>query len=139
VAVVLSLTIHRRSLPVYNTEVHGEHVYQVGELGLLVHHECVYRAFDEAGKIVYVVTTKAFERRKAEHLRENGIEIVKLVDDLTRDAARGIKQKLIEIHKFNKHEGTLINLINSIATSNAKYKDLTEQGLKALKELKIGY
>jgi hypothetical protein len=38
VAVVLSLTLLRRSLPVYNIEVHGEHVYQVGELGLLVHN-----------------------------------------------------------------------------------------------------
>jgi predicted GIY-YIG superfamily endonuclease len=124
---------------VYNIEVHGEHVYQVGELGVLVHNECVYRAFDEAGNVIYVGITKAFSRRKAEHLREKGIEIVKLIDGLTRDAARGIEQKLIEIHKFKKDEGTLINLINSIATSNAKYKDLTEQRLKALKELKIGY
>jgi hypothetical protein len=26
--------------PVYNIEVHGEHVYQVGELGVLVHNVC---------------------------------------------------------------------------------------------------
>jgi hypothetical protein len=40
VAVVLSLALFRRSIPVYNIEVHGEHVYQVGELGLLVHNVC---------------------------------------------------------------------------------------------------
>jgi hypothetical protein len=32
--------ILHRSIPVYNIEVHGGHVYQVGELGLLVHNAC---------------------------------------------------------------------------------------------------
>jgi len=39
-AVVLSVTLSRVSQPVYNIEVHGEHVYQVGELGVLVHNVC---------------------------------------------------------------------------------------------------
>ena len=39
-AVVLSVTLSRVSQPVYNIEVHGEHVYQVGELGLVVHNSC---------------------------------------------------------------------------------------------------
>jgi hypothetical protein len=39
-AVVLSVTLSRVSQPVYNIEVHGEHVYQVGELGVLVHNSC---------------------------------------------------------------------------------------------------
>jgi hypothetical protein len=38
--VVLSVTLSRVSQPVYNMEVHGEHVYQVGELGLVVHNSC---------------------------------------------------------------------------------------------------
>jgi hypothetical protein len=38
IATVLSLAPVTCSLPVYNIEVHGEHVYQVGELGLLVHN-----------------------------------------------------------------------------------------------------
>ena len=37
-AVVLSVTLSRVSQPVYNIEIHGEHVYQVGELGLVVHN-----------------------------------------------------------------------------------------------------
>ena len=37
-AVVLSVTLSRVSQPVYNIEDHGEHVYQVGELGVLVHN-----------------------------------------------------------------------------------------------------
>ena len=42
-AVVLSVALSRVSQPVYNIEVHGEHVYQVGELGVLVHNvlDCV--------------------------------------------------------------------------------------------------
>jgi len=39
-AVVLSVSLSRVSQPVYNIEVHGEHVYQVGELGVLVHNTC---------------------------------------------------------------------------------------------------
>ncbi len=35
---VLSQTIVNRVAPVYNVEVHGEHVYQVGDLALLVHN-----------------------------------------------------------------------------------------------------
>ena len=37
-AVVLSVSLSRVSQSVYNIEVHGEHVYQVGELGVLVHN-----------------------------------------------------------------------------------------------------
>jgi hypothetical protein len=37
-AVVLSVTLSRVTQPVYNIEVHGEHVYQVGELGVVVHN-----------------------------------------------------------------------------------------------------
>jgi hypothetical protein len=38
VAIVLVVHHLRTAVPVYNIEVHGEHVYQVGELGLLVHN-----------------------------------------------------------------------------------------------------
>jgi hypothetical protein len=47
-AVVLSVTLSRVSQPVYNIEVHGEHVYQVGELGLVVHNtyaDTFFKAF----------------------------------------------------------------------------------------------
>jgi hypothetical protein len=36
----LGVTLSRVSQPVYNIEVHGEHVYQVGELGVVVHNTC---------------------------------------------------------------------------------------------------
>ncbi len=40
-AVVLGVSLSRVSQPVYNIEVHGEHVYQVAELGLVVHNSGV--------------------------------------------------------------------------------------------------
>ena len=44
-AVVLGVSLARVSQPVYNIEVHGEHVYQVGELGLVVHIDDVANLF----------------------------------------------------------------------------------------------
>jgi hypothetical protein len=40
VAFVLTHVIVNRSVPVYNIEVHGEHVYQVGNFCVLVHNTC---------------------------------------------------------------------------------------------------
>ena len=37
-AIVLHLSLHQAAQPVYNLEIHGEHVYQLGELGVLVHN-----------------------------------------------------------------------------------------------------
>ncbi|MCA9131000.1 MAG: GxxExxY protein, partial [Planctomycetales bacterium] len=39
-ALILTHAIVQRNTPVYNIEVHGEHVYQVGESSLLVHNQC---------------------------------------------------------------------------------------------------
>ena len=54
IATILSLALVTCSLPVYNIEIHGEHVFQVGGLGLLVHNTCTVigrmddlKAFDD--------------------------------------------------------------------------------------------
>jgi hypothetical protein len=86
---VLSVTIVNQAVPVYNIEVHGEHVYQVGELGLLVHNagRCLVRFGQEA---------------------ETAIQ---LADDAARAVANGfphgVSTKLVEritgsdkLHKF---------------------------------------
>ncbi|MFN7292140.1 MAG: hypothetical protein ACK5YR_21595 [Pirellula sp.] len=55
IATVLSLALVTCSLPVYNIEVHGEHVYQVGDLGLLVHNSdltCSMLGLDDAKYVV---------------------------------------------------------------------------------------
>jgi len=57
--------------------------------------------------------------------------------DLTRDAARGVEQALIEYHGLQSSGGTLMNEINSIALSNPSYGALVEQGEDLLNT--IGY
>ena len=53
-AVVLSVTLSRVAAPVYNIEIHGEHVYQVGELGVVVHNTCA----DEFAGLVGTIATR---------------------------------------------------------------------------------
>ena len=50
-AIVLGLSITTVAKPVYNIEVHGEHVYQIGELGLLVHNACYEELVDGARQL----------------------------------------------------------------------------------------
>ena len=45
-AIVLSVSLSRVTQPVYNIEVHSEHVYQVGELCVVVHNACVPKVTD---------------------------------------------------------------------------------------------
>ncbi|MBL4884914.1 MAG: hypothetical protein JKY95_10310 [Planctomycetaceae bacterium] len=40
-AKVASITPHAGNETVYNLEIHGEHVYRVGSLGVLVHNDCL--------------------------------------------------------------------------------------------------
>ena len=51
-AVVLGVTLSRVSQPVYNIEVHGEHVYQVGEMGVLVHNNYLQEAIARGMKVL---------------------------------------------------------------------------------------
>jgi len=77
-AVVLGVSLSRVSQPVYNIEVHGEHVYQVGELGLVVHNNSaalVRVASGHGGKILPASTLRRI--RKGEK-----------VDDLVRELAQ---------------------------------------------------
>lgn len=59
------------------------------------------------------------------------------VGSVPRDAARGVEQALIELHGMAKDGGTLLNLRNSISTSNPSYAELVNQGRALLQ--KIGY
>ena len=51
-AVVLGVSLSRVSQPVYNIEIHGEHVYQVGELGILVHNNYLQEAIARGMKVL---------------------------------------------------------------------------------------
>ena len=56
---VLSVSLSRVTQPVYNIEVHGEHVYQVGELGVLVHNTCPGDILQNGGRTILKSTARA--------------------------------------------------------------------------------
>jgi hypothetical protein len=97
----------------------------------------VYRAVDSAGEVKYVGITNNLARRAAEHLRTKGIQIEKLMGNLSRTDARAVEQALIEIHGLGANGGTLLNKINSIARTNPAYADQLRRGLELLRS--IGY
>jgi hypothetical protein len=119
IATVVSIAIVSTDVPVYNVEVHGEHVYQVGELGLLVHNDCVYQAIDAAGNVIYFGITKNFAVRKSQHASR--FNITPIIQNITRADARAIEQRFIETIGLSKNGGTLLNKINSIGQGNPIY------------------
>jgi RHS repeat-associated protein len=96
----------------------------------------VYHSVDE-GVTQYVGITDNLARRSAQHLSKKGIRIEPLMQGLSRADARAVEQTLIEIHGLSKNGGTLINKINSIATSNPTYGSQLRRGYELLKS--IGY
>ncbi|KFE66801.1 hypothetical protein [Hyalangium minutum] len=90
------------------------------------------------GQLQYVGITNDLARRAAEQLREKGIHIEDLMNNLSREDARAVEQVLIEIHGLQKNGGTLLNRINSIARSNPKYARALRRGKELLKTLKNG-
>jgi hypothetical protein len=97
----------------------------------------VYRSVDPStGKVNYVGITKDLARRAGEHLRQKSIVIKEILglSNLTREEARGVEQVLINYYGLGppKGKGQLINLINSISTSNPKHGQLMKRGLQLL-------
>jgi YD repeat-containing protein len=72
VATVVSIAIVSTNVPVYNIEVHGEHVYQVGDIGVVVHNACPTN--------IGVLSTKA------PHLTAPGVRVLEghYIDDIAR-------------------------------------------------------
>lgn len=96
-----------------------------------------YRSVDASGRTQYAGLTNDLARRAAEHLRGKGIQIEKLLGNLSREDARAVEQALIELHGLRKNGGTLLNQINSIAPSNPRYSALLRRGLQLLES--VGY
>jgi filamentous hemagglutinin len=74
------------------------------------------------------------ERRAGEQLLERGISIDPIpgLQNLARADARAVEQQLIERYGLIKNGGTLINKINSIATSNSIYVSSVARGQQIL-------
>jgi hypothetical protein len=83
-AVVLSVTLSRVSQPVYNIEVHGEHVYQVGELGLVVHNAegLICKTIGEAGELA--AGTLGRKKGVASVLRPGTLRFPDKIDDTAK-------------------------------------------------------
>jgi hypothetical protein len=74
------------------------------------------------GKAVkYVGITSQFAIRQATHLRKKGFFIEKLLENLTKAAAKAVQHVLIEMYKLPKNGGALLNKINSTSGKNPAY------------------
>ncbi len=88
--VVLSITLSRVSQPVYNFEVHGEHVYQVGEMGVLVHNACDPELLARWGAGSFDDITK----NVMYHFREHAAEVRATdIDDYMRKAVQAMESR----------------------------------------------
>lgn len=124
---------------VHNLEVEDHHTYFAGELGAWAHNcnNLVYESYDASGKVQYVGITNNYFRRAHQHLRSTGMDIVSVMQGLSRKDARSVEQVLIELHGLKKLGGSLRNRINSIARGNPIYESAIDRGLDLL--IAIGY
>ena len=107
---VESITLRPIRETVYNIEVDGEHVFYVGNDGVLVHNSCrkyVYVIKDAAGKTVYVGITNNLAIRKAAHILSGtlrkGDEMFAITNKIKHGAARTLESKLL--HNALKEAG----------------------------------
>ncbi len=132
---VLSVSLSQVSQPVYNIEVHGEHVYQVGELGLLVHNsylrEAMIKAFGHPGpgwQAAHIIPKSGFwwaprELRKI----QKAMEKAGLMDDI----ANGFWSRA---GHAGTHTRAFLNDVVKIMKGRANRDDLIE-GIDKLWEL----
>lgn len=99
----------------------------------------VYQSIDEAGNINYAGIANNLERRAAEQLRQRGMSIDAIpgLSNLSRADARSVEQVLIETHGLGRSGGTLLNRINSVATTNPAYAESLRRGTELFK--RVGY
>ena len=129
--------------PVYNVRVAEHHTYFVGsrEWGFSVwaHNTCVYTSTDPiTGKVNYVGITDNPAARTAAHARAGlGVRPVSVpgLGSLSRADARAVEQVLIENFGLGKSGGSLLNKINSIASTNSIYTSATSTGASILHSL----
>ena len=90
------------------------------------------------GTVDYVGITNDIGRRSIQHAgRGFNIEPIKGLQNLSRADARAVEQVLIEKYGLMKNGGTLLNKINSIASSNPIYQQAIQRGTELLES--IGY
>jgi hypothetical protein len=151
-AIVLHLSLHQAAQPVYNLEVHGEHVYQVGELGVLVHNageECellqrttVKSSLRPAIRKNDLANFQDFKNRSVigdnleghellQHawLKEHGYARIRLGTDVSKgNPVIALKR---QTHQTVNSAQSGINVVNQTAVDNilANRRIMLEQGL----------
>lgn len=97
----------------------------------------VYVSTAEDGTTQYVSITDNMDARSAAHLSQKGIEIDPIpgLQGISRDDARAVEQVLIEYNGLGKNGGSLLNKINSIATTNPIYANSLSRGAAILKSV----
>jgi hypothetical protein len=89
-AIVLPVTLSRVTQPVYNIEVHNEHVYQVGDLGVLVHNVCDPELLARWGAGSFDSVTENVMR----HFREHAAEVkASDLNDYMRKAIQAMESR----------------------------------------------
>jgi len=90
------------------------------------------------GVVNYVGMTNDLARRAGEQARALGIRIDPIpgLSNLSRADARAVEQVLIERYGLGSQGGTLLNKINSIATSNPIYPDAVRRGNEILQAVR---
>jgi hypothetical protein len=130
-----------KSATVYNLRVGDYHTYFVGSsewsFSVWAHNTCVYLSKNSKGVVDYVGITENPVARAAAHLRTKGIVTKPIagLTSLTRGEARAIEQILIEHFGLGKTGGSLLNKINSIASTNPIYASSKATGTSLLHNL----
>jgi hypothetical protein len=127
-AVVLGVSLSRVTQPVYNIEVHGEHVYQVGELGVVVHNACegVYEFVTTAGEI-YIGQSKNIARRLKQHIKSGKLDQLQAVTVQVVEGGKTARE-LVELGRINALGG-IDNLANKVLPiSNARLEAILKLG-----------
>ena len=106
VAAVVAIKPRPPTAWVYNLEVQGEHVYEVGPNGVLVHNHCYSRAASGVYVLYHAVTKEVkyigkgnVAARIAAHAKDPAkmhLKPLVVKTNLTAKQARGLEQKLIE-------------------------------------------
>jgi len=102
-------------------------------------NKTVYQSMNKETKETdYVGITNNLERRYAEHSKTKGIRIEPIdgLEKLPALDAKAVEQTLIEFHQLGKNGGSLLNKINSVATSNPTYASALKRGMELLKNVK---
>ncbi len=119
---------------VYNLEVHGQHIYQVTELGVLVHNSynnrrlySLYLNYEKKALEYVGITTDFLKRSKAADHVQQGRRLVEVVVKLGYRQARALEHLIINHPKY----GLKLSNIQKGISPRSMGKYTNEQWAKA--------